>query len=272
MEIGFYYPGCCLQTQWDRNKFVEGLRVHLLTVVVRELPWPDWGHVLSKNLCSLRKGWDNRKCTLVIPWSRLEIKLSGTDFFKSHIVFLSPQILYSQNMRPWGSLVLLIPACICSFACSALQLILQPDGKWWNSCPEIFKRQDVVVWAYFVLHFQKFSTAMYICTGCCISGGRLPRWTSLKLMFLISAKLLFPELLLLLYSLNKTMTLPGSSVSIARKINCSAQKTELIVQRLPSAARCLFAAESWRESKKRRRMEKKISWLMFMFLIYKNET
>lgn len=109
-------------------------------------------------------------------------------------------------------------------------------------------------------------------TGCCISGGELPQWTSFKLMFLIFAKLPFPELLVLLHSLNETMTLSGSSITTARKINCSAQKTELMVQRLPSTARCLFAAESWKESKKRRQMRRKLSWLTFIFLIYKNET
>jgi len=63
-------------------------------------------------------------------------------------------------------------------------------------------------------------------------------------MFLIFAKLPFPELLVLLYGLDETMTLSGSSVTLARKINRSAQKTERMVQRLPSTARCLFAAES----------------------------
>lgn len=73
-------------------------------------------------------------------------------------------------------------------------------------------------------------------------------------MFLMFAKLPFPKLLVLLYDLNETMTLSVSSITIARKINCCAQKTELVVQRLPSTARCLFAAESGGESKKMRQM------------------
>lgn len=51
------------------------------------------------------------------------------DSSKSYAVFSTPQVLYSQNMRSWGSLVLQIPACICNFVRSALLLILQCDGE-----------------------------------------------------------------------------------------------------------------------------------------------
>lgn len=39
-------------------------------------------------------------------------------------------------------------------------------------------------------------------------------------------------------------------------------KTELMVQRLPSTARCMFAAESWRESKKTRQMGSSADWCL----------
>lgn len=142
-------------------------------------------------------------------------------------------------------------------------------GEWSNGCPEVFERQSDVLLCYFVLLLQKYSAATSVCRGCCISRGVLPQWPSLKLMFLMFTKLPFPEVLVLPYNLNETMTLSGSSITIAGKINCSAQKTELMVQRLPSTARCLFAAESWRESKQTRQMGRKLSWLMFMFPIYK---
>lgn len=101
---------------------------YLLTVVVRELPWT--GSNSFWKLCSLRTRGGNRKCPLTASWPSCEIKLSDTETPPNPMLFFSaPQVLYSWNTSPWGSLVLQIPACFCSFVCSALLLILQRDGE-----------------------------------------------------------------------------------------------------------------------------------------------